>query len=290
MLRTVCRYGAFPVLMAAGILATFTLAPRLGWPVPLVATLVALALFGVIVALERFIPYRAAWNAGDGQFGHDVGHTLFGSGVGAGLGDALNGLAVGALAGALARPGGFGLWPTTWPFWVQVVLVSLVADLGRYVQHRMHHGSAFLWRFHELHHSGQVLTAIKASRSHLVERVLQQLFMYGPLLALGAPREVLWWFIVPNSLLGPFAHCNADLRLGPLEYLVMGPGNHRLHHSANLKQSNSNFSSCLVIWDVVFGTWTSPFKHQVEGVGLEGPQPDSRFVAQLVAPFRRAKR
>jgi sterol desaturase/sphingolipid hydroxylase (fatty acid hydroxylase superfamily) len=111
--------------------------------------------------------------------------------------------------------------------------------------------------------------------------------MYGPLLALGVPPEVLWWFVVPNSLMGPFSHCNADLRLGPLEWILMGPANHRLHHSAREEHRNKNFSSALVFWDRIFGTWANP---KVVGgpdvVGIEGDVTPPGFVAQLLEPFR----
>jgi sterol desaturase/sphingolipid hydroxylase (fatty acid hydroxylase superfamily) len=285
-MRPLIRVAAFPVLMVGGSALVFALA-RLGVPIPLGGTLVGVALYGVLFALERYIPFRADWNARDGQYLNDVGHTVFGSALGAGLGNALNTVWTGAIAAFIASHLGGGIWPSSLPFVVQVLLVYVIADLGRWVQHRLHHAVPFLWRTHELHHSGDVLTGIKASRSHFVERVLQQLFMYGPLLAAGVPVEALWWFVVPNSLMGPFSHCNADLKLGPLELIIMGPANHRLHHSAAPEHCNRNFSSALVLWDRIFGTWADP---RVAGapkvVGIEGDVTPKGFFAQMVEPFR----
>ncbi|MBL8956448.1 MAG: sterol desaturase family protein [Myxococcaceae bacterium] len=291
MLKSFTRVAAFPLLLGGGTALVFVMQP-LGLAVPVSATIVGVALYGVIWGLERYIPYRPEWNLRDGQFANDLGHTLFGSALGAGIGNALNTVWAGAVAAFVAaHTEGSGVWPTKWPLAVQVLLVFALADLGRWVQHRMHHAVPFLWRSHELHHSGSHLTAIKASRSHLIERVLQQLFMYGPLLALGAPAEALWWFIVPNSLMGPFSHCNADLELGPLEWVLMGPKNHRLHHSVDPRHHNKNFSSAMVLWDRVFGTWANPASAGAPTkVGLEGDPTPEGFFAQLVEPFRRRRR
>lgn len=288
--RTALKYAAFPVLMVGGTLATFALA-RVGLKVPLAATAVGLCVFLVIFGLERLIPHRPEWNAPDGQFGNDIGHTLFGTALGAAAGDFLNTLWAGALAGFVSERVGSALWPTSWPLVAQVVLVYLVADLGRYAQHRLHHGVPALWRYHELHHSGEALTAIKSSRSHAVERILQQVFMFGPLIILGVPADVLWWFVVPNSFLGSFSHSNADFRLGVLEYVFMGPKNHRLHHSAQPEHFGSNFSSATVVWDVIFGTWTNPYKTPSPvRVGIDGDVTPRGFFAQIVEPLRRRGR
>ncbi len=286
-MRTALKYAAFPLVLVGGTAATFGLA-GLGLKVPLAATLVGVCVFLAVFTLERVIPHRPEWNRPDGQFPNDVAHTIFGSGLGAALGDFLNTLWTGAVVAWVTERWGGTVWPASWPMPVQVLLVYLVADLGRYVQHRLHHGVPALWRYHELHHSGEALTAIKASRSHLVERVLQQLFMYGPLFVLGVSPEALWWFVIPNSFLGPFSHCNADVRLGFLEYLVMGPKNHRLHHSAQPEHFGSNFSSATVVWDVVFGTWTNPYKTpSPERVGIDGDVTPKGFFAQIVEPLRR---
>lgn len=285
-MRAALRVLTFPGLMVLCLLGTWGLI-GLGLKVPVAATAVAVVQTVVLLGLERLIPYRQAWVKGDGQTANDLGHTVFGTALGGVLGDSLNGLWAGALVVWCTEALGSPLWPGGAPFVLQVVAVYLLADLGRYVQHRLHHRFAFWWRFHELHHDVRAMGALKSSRSHLVERLLQQLFMFGPLLALGAPREVLWWFIVPNSFLGAFAHCNVDLRLGPFEYLLMGPANHRLHHAVDLRQSSANFSSALVVWDVVFGTWLNPHRETLKDVGVAQATPRG-FLAQLVAPLRRS--
>lgn len=288
-LQRLARYAAFPVLMGAATWAAMA-GPTVGLSPLQAANALLFGLFLSVLGLERYIPHCTGWNRRDGQALNDLGHAAVGTGLGAALGEAalqllFGGLVTLALAGTTAPAR--GLWPAAWPFALQVVLVYLLADLGRYIQHRLLHGVPWLWRFHALHHSVQVLTCLKTARTHLVERATQVVFMYGPLLALGAPPEALVWYLVPNTFLGLFSHCNADLRLGPLEYLLMGPGTHRIHHSLHLDEGNSNFGSALCLWDHVFGTYLAPATRPPPvRVGIpDDPMPTS-FMGQLLAPFR----
>jgi sterol desaturase/sphingolipid hydroxylase (fatty acid hydroxylase superfamily) len=175
--------------------------------------------------------------------------------------------------------------------WLQVVLLFLLADLGRYVQHRAMHEVPFLWRFHVLHHSCAALTVFKTSRNHIVERFFQQPFLFGPAIALGAGPEVILPFVVVNSMLGVFDHSNVDFRLGPLEYVLMGPNAHRIHHSIDEKEGNTNFGTALVVWDILFGTYTSPGSRARAGkgkieVGVVGDPTSPGFFGQVLDPVR----
>jgi sterol desaturase/sphingolipid hydroxylase (fatty acid hydroxylase superfamily) len=277
---------AFPVLMGGLLWGSYAIAAH-GPKVETVGGLLSLLLFLVVVACERFVPHRPDWNRADGQLWNDLGHTLFGTAFGAHVGNvATSALFAGAGLWATSKWGG-ALWPIFWPPVAQVVLVFLVADLGRYVQHRLLHGVPFLWRFHQLHHSGEVLTALKASRSHIVERITQQIFMFGPLIFLGAPAPFVLAYVVPNSAFGLFSHSNADFRLGYLEYVLMGPGSHRLHHSADMVEGNSNFGSALVLWDIVFGTYVNPRARPAPSkMGIANDPTPKGFLAQIVDPFR----
>jgi len=289
--RVAVRYLGMPGLLVGAVVVTFELLER-GWHEGLVLALMGTAMFFVVWGLERLVPFRADWNRNDGQKLNDVGHTVFGTFLGGKLGNVLTMVVAGSSAAWIAEHTSTVVWPTEWPIALQVVLVFLVADLGRYVSHRAMHEIPFLWRFHELHHSADVLTVFKTSRNHLVERVFQQVFLFGPVIALGAPEEAILPFVVANSYLGVFDHSNVDFRLGPLEYVLMGPVAHRLHHSRDLREGNTNFGTALLVWDLVFGTYTNPVRRAREGagtfdVGIEGDRTPGRFVDQVLDPLRR---
>lgn len=257
-MRAVLRWSVFPLLMAATVVATALLMTALS--PTLTAGLVGLALLFAIWGLERVMPFQAAWNAKDPERLHDVGHLVIGTGLGAKAGDLLVELLFAQLGLWMVAATTSSALPLAGaPLGWQIVIVYVVADLGRYWQHRWHHRSPWLWRFHALHHSAEQMNVFKTSRSHFVERLLQQVFMFGPLALLGASPEALVWYVVPNSFLGMLDHSNLDVELPRwLERVVMSPNAHRIHHARDASRAQKNFGSAIVLWDQVFGTFEAP--------------------------------
>ncbi|PKL75347.1 MAG: sterol desaturase [Candidatus Melainabacteria bacterium HGW-Melainabacteria-1] len=283
--RKIMPYLLFPLLMGGGIWLTFGLIGYGIAPMPAYA-MVSLVFFLAVFGLEKVLPHRPEWTAADGQELNDFGHGVFGTALGAGAGEALGSLVFGSLGLWLAGQFGHGLWPAHLPFVVQVLLVYLLADLGRYLQHRLMHHHPWLWRFHALHHSVNKLGVLKNSRSHLVERLMQPLCMFGLILALGAPPEVIFWYLMPNSFLGMLDHSNLDVRIGPLAWVINGPAEHRLHHSRDALEGNRNFGSALLIWDMLFGTYANPRPHySPQAVGIENDPMPAGFLQQLLDPM-----
>lgn len=284
-LKHILPYLVFPALMGSSIWLTFWLIDQ-GFTSMSAFSVVSLLLLLEIFFLEKLIPHRRDWLDSDQQEAQDLAHSLFGTALGAGLGETLTHLVATAGSLWLARHFAHGFWPAQLPFWLQVVLVYLLADLGRYLQHRLMHHSPLLWRFHALHHSVERLCAFKASRSHVVERFFQPMFMFSLIFLLGAPAEVVFWFMMPNSFLGMIDHSNLDVKIGPLSYLINGPAEHRLHHSRDLREGNQNFGSALVIWDMLFGTYANPRPHHSPlAVGIENDATPRGFWGQLLEPF-----
>lgn len=274
-----CARLVFPVVVALSVFATWY-GFRLGWSAGVVLNVVTNVFFLVVLGLEYVLPYREDWRRSDGQILHDLGHTYLGTGLGALAGN----LTIAAIAEAL--PDAQGWWPSAWPLGVQVLIIYLIADLGRYWQHRLHHMVPFLWRFHALHHSVARMSVWKTSRSHFVERFLQQVFMFGLLLLAGCPLAILAWYIIPNSVIGLLDHSNVQVELGRFERVIMGPDAHRLHHSAAREDIDTNFGSALVLWDVVFRTFRDPTRvPRPAAVGIIDDPVPADFIGQYVSPF-----
>ncbi len=285
-LRSLSRYLVFPVMLCLGIFSTLALINQGSAPMTAFGIVSILFSLGVLL-LEQVLPHRADWQVRDHQEWQDIGHNILGTAVGASIGKALSETLFIGAGLWLATQFEHGFWPTHWPFVLQVVLVFLLADLGRYVQHRLLHRYDLLWRFHVLHHSVDKLYVLKNARSHIVERITQPVFMFGLLFLMGVPPEVLFWYIMPNSFLGIFDHSNVDARLGPLSYIINGPAEHRLHHSRDPDDSQHNFGSALVFWDMVFGTYKNPRPHySPEQVGIEGDTTPQNFWGQVWEPFK----
>jgi len=177
------------------------------------------------------------------------------------------------------------LWPHHWPIGVQAALMVLGADFLRYWLHRLSHKYTALWRLHAVHHSPAKLYWVNVGRFHPLEKALQFLFDAMPFILLGVSTEVLAIYFVFYAVNGFFQHCNIELRLGPLNYLISSAELHRWHHSRKIKESNSNYGNNIIIWDILFGTYFFPKDQQVNELGLVNRQYPLTYRAQLKTPF-----
>lgn len=177
------------------------------------------------------------------------------------------------------------IWPHSFPFYVQAIIMILVADFFRYWLHVLHHRWGFLWRFHSVHHSPHKLYWINVGRFHPIEETLQFLLDALPFILVGVSEQVLSLYFVFYSINGFFQHCNIELKLGYLNYIVSGPELHRWHHSMVLKESNKNYGNNLIVWDLLFGTWYLPEDKEVSELGLQNRNYPLDFLNQLKSPF-----
>ena len=116
----------------------------------------------------------------------DLVHAGVGTGIGGALGFALaKGLAH-LVQNALISRGLRLPWNTSWAPALQFALAFLVIDFGRYWQHRWLHTSRFGWRLHLLHHDIEKLNTTKTARAHILERIVQQVCLFTPILSCSA--------------------------------------------------------------------------------------------------------
>ncbi len=177
------------------------------------------------------------------------------------------------------------LWPHHWPAGIQALLMILVADFFRYWLHRLCHESGTLWKLHAVHHSPKKLYWVNVSRFHPVEKALQFQVDALPFIAVGVGAEVLALYFVLYAVNGFFQHCNVELRMGVLNYVISGPQLHRWHHSRKAVEANSNYGNNIIIWDLVFGTYFYPRDRLVEELGLLNDEYPLDFRSQLKTPL-----
>jgi len=177
-------------------------------------------------------------------------------------------------------------WPSDLPIWVQLFLKIAIGDFLRYWLHRAAHTWSPLWRLHSVHHAPEKLYTTSVFRFHPAEKVLQFTCDTLPFILIGAGPPVIAAYFIFYSMSGIFQHCNCDVRLGWLNYIVSGPEVHRWHHSRRIEESNANYAHSFVAWDLLFGTYFRPKDRHVTELGLiERDYPQS-FIGQLFAPFR----
>lgn len=176
---------------------------------------------------------------------------------------------------------------------VKILLAFLLLDIGIYWQHRLLHEAPFLWRLHRLHHTDTELDVTTAGRFHLLEIVASFTLKIAMVLVIGAPAVAIIIFEVALNFCSMFNHANISLSAWlerSLRVVLVTPDMHRIHHSSNPRETNSNYSSCLSCWDRIFKSYTktAQINAQQMQIGLkEFRQPEEQaFKELLINPFR----
>ncbi len=201
-------------------------------------------------------------------------------------------LAVGAALDAGRM--GWGLFNQLgWPLWLEGLLAILFLDLAIWCQHLITHRIPVLWRIHRVHHADRDMDVTTAIRFHPVEIAASMLLKIGLVYALGPPAIAVLIFEVLLNGTALFNHANIALPAWLdrwLRLLLVTPDMHRVHHSADRGEHDSNFGFALSVWDRLFGTYRAQPAggHHGMTVGLDW-QDDrpARLGWSLLLPFRR---
>jgi sterol desaturase/sphingolipid hydroxylase (fatty acid hydroxylase superfamily) len=152
------------------------------------------------------------------------------------------------------------LWIQNWPLTIRIILYLVLGDLGAYWTHRLLH-TRHLWRAHRWHHSPIYLYWMSGIQLSLVQAVLQNLpyIFVGGLLAF-SPRWVFWAILLKNTISNDFMHLNVWWGNRWLEWIIVTPRFHHIHHSENPAHYKCNLAVLFPIWDHLFGTYFDPEK------------------------------
>jgi len=179
------------------------------------------------------------------------------------------------------------------PFVLAVVLSVVVMDFIIYLQHVLMHAVPTLWRIHRVHHADLDYDVTTGARFHPIEIILSMLIKFATIVVLGPPVVAVVIFEVILNAMSMFNHGNVRLPLGldkVLRLFVVTPDMHRVHHSVEDNETNSNFGFNLSIWDRLFGTYIAQPREGHEGmtIGIHGyrdPRQVDQLPGMLVLPF-----
>jgi sterol desaturase/sphingolipid hydroxylase (fatty acid hydroxylase superfamily) len=159
----------------------------------------------------------------------------------------------------LAQERGWGLINYYgWSGWVVVLISVAVLDFFIYLQHVMVHAVPLLWRLHRVHHADLDYDVTTGARFHPIEILLSMLIKFGVIMLLGPPAVAVILFEVILNATAMFNHGNIRLPLSLdryLRWILVTPDMHRVHHSVEDDEANSNFGFNLPWWDRIFGTY-----------------------------------
>ncbi len=160
------------------------------------------------------------------------------------------------------------------PYLWAIVLSVLALDLAIYLQHLMFHAVPIFWRLHRVHHADLDFDVTTGARFHPVEIVLSMLIKFAVILVLGPPAMAVLLFEILLNATSMFNHGNVRLPASidqVLRLLVVTPDMHRVHHSVNPRETNSNFGFNLPWWDRLMGTYRAQPEagHVAMTIGVE---------------------
>jgi sterol desaturase/sphingolipid hydroxylase (fatty acid hydroxylase superfamily) len=144
------------------------------------------------------------------------------------------------------------------PPWVFVVCTVALLDLSAYGIHAAAHHNQFLWRAHRTHHIDTEFDITTTLRTHPLDDLLNSLAECAMIIVMGLSAEAVVLYAVLSGILAKFSHANVELpaRLdGILRWFIVTPNMHRIHHSAERHENDSNFSTHFTIWDRLFKTY-----------------------------------
>ncbi|MDO8369773.1 MAG: sterol desaturase family protein [Candidatus Nitrotoga sp.] len=155
--------------------------------------------------------------------------------------------------------------------WMAILVSVVFLDFVIYLQHVMFHAVPLLWRLHRVHHADLDIDVTTGTRFHPIEIVLSMLIKAVVILVLGPPVVAVVIFEVLLNVTSMFNHSN--VRIPPaldkmLRLLLVTPDMHRVHHSIEEDETNSNFAFNLSVWDWLFGTYRDQPRAGHEGMTI----------------------
>ncbi|MGI9414101.1 MAG: sterol desaturase family protein, partial [Hyphomicrobiales bacterium] len=133
-----------------------------------------------------------------------------------------------------------------------------VRSLVSYVIHVLMHKVPVLWRIHRVHHTDTGLDVTTTVRFHPLEFIVSVPIVVAMVAAAGVPPWVIMLYELFDAVMAVFSHANLRLPVGlerVLQWGLVTPDMHRIHHSSQQPETDSNYGATLSVWDRLFGTY-----------------------------------
>lgn len=195
---------------------------------------------------------------------------------------------------AIAAEKGWGIFNSyDVAYWLAVLVCVVTLDFIIYLQHVMVHAIPALWRLHRVHHADLDFDVTTGARFHPIEIILSMGIKFAAIMVLGPPLLAVIIFEILLSSFAMFNHSNIRLPTTldrVLRLVIVTPDMHRVHHSSEDDETNSNFGFNLCWWDRLFGTYRDQPRggHEDMDIGIRSfrePRWCSWLPGMLAIPF-----
>ena len=140
---------------------------------------------------------------------------------------------------------------------VRILVLLLVTDVIAYWSHRLRHTVPF-WPIHRWHHAPEHLYWFSGNRTSAIDYLL-----------LAGPSFLTFWFfslspregmlvVLTYTFLNHWMHANVGWGTRWMEWLLVTPRYHHIHHSQVSEYFNTNFGIIFSFWDRIFCTFLDP--------------------------------
>ena len=203
---------------------------------------------------------------------------------------------------SLAGPAGWLHAPPLVAILVTTLVELLAFEFAYWFSHFVFHRVPWLWEFHKVHHSAEVMTVLTEMRQHPIEIIA---FMNASALATGLVFGAMTWVFGPGAHSLTLLNGNLALALflmtwGHLRHshvwipfrglagrLFQSPAHHQVHHSLDAAHYDKNLGFALAVWDWAFGTLHVPAReNEIARFGVGEEYEDYATVGRsLTRPF-----
>lgn len=174
------------------------------------------------------------------------------------------------------------------PIYLNAPIAFLLVDFFHYCSHRLHHQVPLLWRLHRLHHADKTVDAMTTFLHHPFELISIFVVNFGCYVLFDIPVIIILVHTLVVAFHAPFSHTRillAEKLNRVLSTFIITPNVHRIHHSLDMKESNSNFGNIFPFWDRLFGTYAyrnrEPLFHMKYGIS-KNKSPNNLTLMELL--------
>jgi alkylglycerol monooxygenase len=147
-----------------------------------------------------------------------------------------------------------GLFEIQSNLWIYIA-AFIAIDFASYWNHRLNHKVNIFWNQHIIHHSSEEFNLACALRQPISNLLGYFPLLLIPVALLGVPHNVIS-ILIPIHLFAQFWYHTKHIgKLGILEYFIVTPSQHRVHHAINKEYIDKNLAAIFCVWDRAFGTF-----------------------------------
>jgi sterol desaturase/sphingolipid hydroxylase (fatty acid hydroxylase superfamily) len=182
------------------------------------------------------------------------------------------------------------------------IFLLLTFDFGLFLAHYTVHKIPFLWEFHKVHHSAEVLTPVTSFFMHPVDLFIMDTIVFF----ISSIGRGIWIYIFGSemqelliyevnlgmfifSLGGNLQHSHFWVSYPYwISHILISPAQHQIHHSVDQKHWDKNFGTMLSLWDWMSGSLYVPCSYEELDLGLTDGESKlfNSVTNSFLQPFR----